>query len=235
MGDIELRFIGIDLAWKCRPDPRSRTAMCECDSHGQLSHPFMVGTDEEILEHIPGAERCWVAIDAPLNVPNRSGAREVEKEVARSGIRILPSNRDFLNQRCGGVRGERLAMELEGRGFVHLSTEVVDPGTMVEVYPFGILYGITGGRPPRYKHGSTEERREGCLSVLEAMGRWEPSLKGLDRMEGQIERADLPGMRHMSDKVDSMLCAMCLYAHWLYRGRRTRLYGDGSDGHILIV
>ncbi len=115
---------------------------------------------------------------------------KVEKEVARSGVRILPSNRDFLNRKCGGVRGEQLAMELERRGFLHLSTEVVDPGIMVEVYPFGILYGITRGKPPRYKHGGIEQRREGCLSVLEAMGRWEPSLKGLEWMEGQIERAD---------------------------------------------
>ncbi len=235
MGGIDLRFIGIDLAWKCGPDPRTSTAICECDQYGQLSHPFMVGTDEEILEHIPGPDRCWLAIDAPLNVPNRFGSREVEKEVARSGVRILPSNRDFLNRKCGGVRGEQLALELERRGFLHLSTEVVDPGIMVEVYPFGVLYGITRGKPPRYKHGGIEQRREGCLSVLDAMGRWELSLKGLEWMEGQIERADSRRMKNMGDMVDSMLCAMCLYAHWLYRGHRTRLYGDGSDGCILIV
>ena len=54
-------------------------------------------------------------------------------------------------------------------------------------------------------------------------------------MMRHIKEADARRMKHMDDKVDSMLCAMCLYAHWLYRGKRTRIIGDGSDGYILMV
>jgi predicted RNase H-like nuclease len=39
----------------------------------------------------------------------------------------------------------------------------------------------------------------------------------------------------MADKVDSIVCAACLYAHWLYGGKRTRMIGDEKDGYILIV
>ena len=35
--------------------------------------------------------------------------------------------------------------------------------------------------------------------------------------------------------LDAVLGAACLYAHWLYRGKRTRLVGEKKDGYILLV
>jgi predicted RNase H-like nuclease len=227
-------FIGIDLAWKCDPGPGSSTALCECDAHGNVSLPVIMSSDAEILAHIPSPEGCWLAIDAPLNVPDHFGMRKVEKEVARAGIPILPSNQDFLRRRCGGIRGEHLAGELVNKGF-HQIPNIGSPGSIYETYPFGIIHGITHGKVPRYKHGPSDARRSACLQVLRAMEEWEPSLRSLDTLAKEIDEAEHRQMREMGDRIDSMLCATCLYAHWLYDGKRTRLFGDGSDGHILLV
>ena len=229
------KFIGVDLAWKCDPSPNSITAICECDAQGKVSSPVIVGSDEEILGSIPSPRDCWLAIDAPLQVPNQFGMREAERGVVHAGIHILPSNQDFLKRKCGGIRGERLAMELVENGFQNDAKGIQGSGLIYEVYPFGILHGITGGRVPRYKHGPMDGRRSALHQVLNAVEGWEPSISSLDIFANEIDDAGPRQIREMGDKIDSMLCAICLYAHWLYAGERTRLFGDGSDGYILLV
>jgi predicted RNase H-like nuclease len=228
-------FIGVDLAWKCDPVPDSITAICVCDAQGVVSSPFTVRSDAEIMGCIPSTRDCWLAIDAPLHVPNHFGMRQAERDVARAGIRILPSNRDFLTRKCGGIRGERLAVELVRNGFQGYAQGVQGSGLIFEAYPFGIIHGITHGKVPRYKHGPLDVRRSACLQVLRAVEEWEPTLRSLDMLANEIDEAEPGRMREMGDRIDSMLCATCLYAHWLYDGKRTRLFGDGSDGHILLV
>ena len=90
-----MRFIGVDLAWKCvDPSPLS-TAVCVIDGDGGVTTELVTG-DEEILAVIGGEDDCLVGIDASLMVPNQTGMRSTEKLVMGPGgphlahVEVLP-------------------------------------------------------------------------------------------------------------------------------------------------
>lgn len=102
-----VRFVGIDLAWKCvDPHPLS-LAVCVIDEEGNAAIELVI-SDEEILSVIGGEGDCLVGIDASLTVPNQSGMRSTEKPIRKMGIGILPTSKGYLLEKFGGSRGERL-------------------------------------------------------------------------------------------------------------------------------
>ena len=66
-----VRFVGVDLAWKCVDLVPFSTAVCVIDEDRRC-HAELVTDDEEILDVIGGDRDCLVGIDASLTVPNRA-------------------------------------------------------------------------------------------------------------------------------------------------------------------
>lgn len=227
-------FLGIDLSWKCAPYKKEATAICHCHPDGSFEDPFLVTDDLEIIDEVQRSRAYWLGIDAPLKVPNAKGLRSGERAAVRSGLRILPTNRTFLEGRCGGVRGEELVERLQVIGYHAVDRTSVGPGLIFETYPYSLVKAILPDGAT-YKRGRAPERRRACLEILSCLQGWEPSMHLPDRLVDEIEAARPSELHGVADKVDAVLCAACLYAHWLYRGKRTRLVGEEKDGYILLI
>jgi len=225
-----MHLVGIDLGWKMNPPRRAGTGYCVLDDHGRMTDLRLLTEDDEIVRLLSRHEEVWVGIDAPLIVPNRRGVRKCERRLLDRGIKLLPANQEFMQRRFGGCRGERLMSLLREDGF---SLAPLHSHRMVfEVYPFGMMTVLMGGRVPGYKRGSVGVRRKRALAVLEAASRWAGvTLSPALRAELLGQKA---GLRTVMDKLDAYLCVLCVYAHWLYGGRTTRLTGGSEDGYILL-
>lgn len=227
-------FIGVDLSWKCSPFKEEATGICICDTNGHIKDPILVTSDDDILDIILATKNSWVGIDAPLIVPNQHGLRSGERVAVQSGLRILPTNRSFLQRSCGGVRAEALVERLYLNGYVHAHLGSAAENVIFETYPYSLVQHLVG-RGFSYKRGKAAEKRNGCQEILRRLQGWEPSIDIPVAIYDEVRDARPAELKQVADKVDAVLCAACLYAHWLYGGQRTRLVGDEKDGYILIV
>ena len=93
-----MRFVGIDLAWS----PRNPSGGAVLSADGRvLASTSALGGDNEVLdfvaEALPRNSPGLVAIDAPLSVPNETGARPCDRQVAsifsRYDAAPYPANR----------------------------------------------------------------------------------------------------------------------------------------------
>jgi predicted RNase H-like nuclease len=116
-----VRFVGIDLAWS----PRNPSGGAVLSASGDvLASTSALGGDEQVVdfvtEALPRNLPGLVAIDAPLSVPNETGARPCDRNVAsvfgRFHAAPYPANRQNLN-RYGGLRAEAIRRRLEALGF----------------------------------------------------------------------------------------------------------------------
>jgi len=225
-------FVGIDLAWKC-VDPRpSSTAVCVIDEDLSVGL-YAVTDDDEVLSLVPKGNDCLIGIDASLKVPNDTGMRSTEKSVRRMGINILPTSKSYLNQKFAGSRGERIVDALGDKGFRLAMPEDSNGRLLYEVFPYATVRCMIGSSP-RYKHGKLAEKRQGCLGILWTIQIQHPELQIPGMLGDQIMQADSSGLRSVSDKLDSLLGAICVYRHAIYRGQATQMIGDEENGFILL-
>ena len=225
-------FVGIDLAWKCvDPGPLS-TAVCVIGE--DLSATIdLVTFDDEIISLIGGEGDRLVGIDASLKVPNQAGMRSTEKLVRRMGFKILPTSKDHLTNKFGGSRGERLVGALGLKGFRLARSNDFHGRLVYEVFPHAAIRCMMG-RSPRYKHGKLAEKRQECLNVLRAIQEQQPEIRLPGGLQDEIRQADSSGIKMAADKIDSLLCAVSVYRHAIYRGQATQMIGDEENGFILL-
>jgi predicted RNase H-like nuclease len=132
---VYVRFVGIDLAWKCVDPSPSSTGVCTINEDLSIGL-FSVTNDDEILALVPERSNCLIGIDASLKVPNITGMRPTEKLVRQMGVNILPTSQSYLNKKFGGSRGAKIMDALGDRGF-----RLARPGDhlgrfVFEVYPY---------------------------------------------------------------------------------------------------
>lgn len=231
---LAMRFVGVDLGWKMRPPSKDRTAICILDQSGLVEDVFSVTSDAEIVAALEEPRSSWIGLDAPLIVPNESGMRRCERALFDRGVRVLPCSRSFLTRKFGGCRGEVVSGMLREIGFAFPRRQTREDGVLFEVYPHGFLRSVLPSPFPRYKKGPCEVRRREALRLLPLLRRYEPSLAIPDRLEREIISSPPSLMPAVADKVDSLICVLCLYTHWLYGGKRTELVGDNEAGFILM-
>lgn len=223
MPERQLHFVGVDLAWGMDPAPLS-TGFCVLDGAGQLKDWRCLTSDAELIEGITATIPGWVAIDASLYVPNRSGMREVEKLLRIRGIKVLPTSQAFLDKHCGGSRGEAVVAQLAPTGFALERGE----SPIFETFPRAILHTALGKKMPRYKTGPKEVRAAGCAAIAALLESTFPHL-------GKVVTRLPADPRQGADMIDALACAICVYAHWRYEGERTMLL-HGEDGtHVLLL
>jgi predicted nuclease with RNAse H fold len=98
---------------------RRRSAVARVDDGGRLVGLELAGADEEILALVP-PETAAVAVDAPLEVPNEAGRRDVERVLEWCDVAAFPVSRRRLRQVHGGARGVSLAPALGAPGRIVL-------------------------------------------------------------------------------------------------------------------
>lgn len=249
-----MRFVGIDLAWS----PRNPSGAAVLSADGRLLEATGgLGEDEQILglveRVLPGDEPGLIAIDAPLAVPNQTGSRPCDREVAAVFCRFeagpYPANRRTLG-RYGGLRGEAIRQRLGYLGFRH-SPDVARQRAVrqvVEVFPHPatvalfdlektLKYKARKGRsyPQRWQALARLREHLGSLAVAEPPLHPSPELAGME-LEGRRGK----GFKEAEDLLDAVVCAYSALHAWHHGPRGYAAYGNGASdgdeaaGHILV-
>jgi histidinol-phosphate phosphatase family protein len=250
-----VRFVGIDLAWS----PRNRSGGTVVSADGRLLRATAnLGHDDEILDFVvsalPAGAPGLVAIDAPLAVPNETGGRPCDRQVAAVFGRFqagpYPANRRNL-ARYGGLRAEAITRRLQFLGFRH------DPDIsrgdasrrVIEVFPHPATVSLFGlDRTLKYKarQGRSYPDRWCELSrlrdYLAALVDADPPLRLSSNVKSmQIEGQRGKAFKEVEDLLDSVVCAYSALHAWHHGPRGYAVYGslqdagsDADEGHILV-
>ena len=234
------RFVGVDLAWRdSTPErPANETGLAVVDAEGTVldagwARGVDAVTDWVLRWATPGSV---VAIDAPVLVPNATGMRASEREVARAyGRWKVAANASSASLPWLGGRtlGERLAAAglVLDDGVAPLPAGVAG---YFECYPYTTLVGTPelgyDERRPRYKRPDLtlppEARRASRAAACDDL------LVRLDRAAGGPAATTPPGLglrlgshpvssllldepsplvdrpyKHREDMLDALLCA----------------------------
>jgi len=233
------RALGLDLAWT----DTNPTGACALDRAGRLVDEQHLYSDDEVVAWIRdvAADEAVVAVDAPLQVPNETGRRAGEPELAHeyNSRKAGPhsSNRSRLIEVHGRVRGEDLRHRLANEGFQGPWSG--SRRTLIEVYPHPALvesFGLEARLVYKAKRGvSVDQRREG--------------LRTLDRLLGLLKEADPPmdaprlpissdvrgrSLKEIEDRLDARICAWIAAAWHRHGTERVRLFGSEEAGHIAV-
>jgi predicted RNase H-like nuclease len=243
-----VRFVGIDLAWS----PRNRSGGVVLSAAGQvLAATADLTGDDSILEFvstaIPPGSPGLVTIDAPLAVPNETGGRPCDLQVAAVFRRFEAApylaNRRNLS-RYGGLRAESIRQRLESDGFCHdpcLKQQALSR-QVIEVFPHPATVSLFDlERTLKYK---VRQGREYSLRWHELAWLRDhlASLSGADPplyLSDELLSMPIEGLRGRSfkaaeDLMDAVLCAYIgLYA-WYHGPGGYRVFGDAVKGHILV-
>lgn len=208
--------VGIDLAW----GDRAASGVVVAGRDGTIRTSATVTTDADILALVP-VDAVALAIDAPLVVPNETGARRCDRELSRCLRRFhagaYPANRSIPWLR--EPRGGRLATATGAS----LDPDDLDAGRRValEVYPHAasvVLFGLDRVLPYKPRRHRTRETRRAALDRL------------LDHLESLARDPDAPldvtssprwssireavavaptkaALDRVEDEVDAYLCA----------------------------
>jgi len=249
-----MRFVGIDLAWS----PRNRSGGAVLSADGSLQAPTAaLGSDKEIVDYvvaaIPAGTPGLVAIDAPLAVPNETGSRPCDRQVAAVFDRFeagpYPANRRNL-ARYGGLRAEAITRHLHYLGFRHDPHIVRQANTrqVIEVFPHPatvslfhlertLKYKARAGRG--YPHRWRELTR--LQTRLAALAEAEPALVLVtDIASMPIEGKRGKAFKETEDLLDALVCAYSAYYAWYHGPRGYAVYGprdreaSADEGHILV-
>ncbi len=243
---MNTRFIGLDLAWSTRNQSAAVVLEAEAGHARWIAHCDRLGEDAEVLAFVQqgaGSGPALVAIDAPLIVPNQKGARPVDRQITRVfgrfGAGCYPANR---NRGC--TRGEGIVAALAQFDFVQ--DPYLQPRAMTrtafEVYPHPamvVLFGLE--RTLKYK----ARRRRSMDFRRSELARLQSYLVSLHQCEpAMLIPADVAGrdicalygsaFKHHEDLLDAAVCAYVAYYAWYWGPPGYQIYGDMTQGYILV-
>ena len=226
MGDI----LGLHLlqAMDQIASPR-RSALARLDAQGRLVSLDLAGPDDDLIALVAAAGALPLVVDAPLEVPNTTGRRDVETVLAWCDVPTFPVSARRLEQVFRGARGVSPAPPL-ARGAGPLRETVPDlvlrqiawerdhPADAAAIDLADYRAAWLGLRAPVYRpKGAGRARPDGTLAAWRLLtgvldlGGWTPSAAPDDW--GAIDDAA---------RIDALCCA---YA---------ALRGQDPLGHALI-
>lgn len=240
-------FIGIDLAWS-RRNPSGGAVIVDgrlVDWRGNL------GDDGELIAYVGQwvgpSDAAVVAVDAPLRVPNLSGARACDRAVTAAWGRYHagahPANRGLL-ARDGDVRGETLVRLLaDALGFGESAPIVAGSGVraVCEVYPhvahvslFGLAERFRYKAKPGWDHATRWTAFAQYQAALAGLATADPPLRASEALTaldvvGRRGRA----LKRVEDGLDALTCAYVAAYAWRHGPPGQIVYGDVASGHIL--
>lgn len=240
-------FIGIDLAWGAL-NPTGGAILRD----QQLVAATGTLTDDDailgfITAHLEPAEGAIVAIDAPLRVPNLTGARRCDQELSAEWrsyeAGALPANRRLLAV-DGVVRGEALVARLAATAGFQETAPIPHQTTgrfVAEVFPHPAHVALFGlDKTLKYKARSNRTLAERQIAfrhyqaALTKLRTAVPPLHGADDLLA-VNVTQLTGRRLKvyEDTLDALTCAYVAAYLWHHGPSQGRVYGDVASGHIL--
>ena len=236
-----MKFLGIDLGWHGKP---SGLAALEWQD-GQLR--FLEARThqdkEQILAWVDAHSAnapCGIGVDAPLVIPNATGARPAEKllnaRYARAHAGCHPANqgRPF----AGYVTG--FSADLAARGFRHGDrVEAQAPDRFqIEVHPHAAsveLFELP--RILKYKKGDKASR-------MRELRKYRDLIAGvLPHLQPPLAAADLPlvpefvsmiALKDIEDRLDAILCAYIAAHYWYWGAEKNTVFGDAVHGYLVV-
>lgn len=245
-----MRFVGVDLAWS----DHNPTGIAVLDGDERGAALVCPPTTERGVAAVAAAvgAACpegpaFVAVDAPLWVPNIRGRRAAEAELGRDFARYFagahPSNRTLRPD----VAGERLAALLAARyGFRADPDPAADARAarrlVFEAYPHPaqvVLFELP--RRIAYKRGTPAERRAGLQQLrgnvrARLVGAAPPLLPSAALaafLDDDLEPLRGRAHKDYEDRLDALVCAYVAFYYWYWGGARCTLYGSLDGGHII--
>lgn len=233
-----MHFVGLDLAW----GEKKQTGVAVIDAGGRLLHVGAAEDNASIAATIAPftAEDCVVAIDAPLIVPNETGARPCETAL----------NSDFHKYDAGArpaFRGNPAFNPPRAEVLSDLLGLDMDPASAsgrraIEVYPHPatvVLFKLQ--KVLKYKRGPFDERQRELLKLMtfiEGLDNASPRLRvnrnpSWVELRKRVEAASRPShLDRDEDPVDAVICAYVALFQF-HRPEDVTIYGDGDTGYIV--
>jgi len=234
-------FLGLDLAWSAR-NPSGVAAL---DENGHVVEARAdLGDDAELLAWVRSHLRATtvVGIDMPTIVPNETGMRRCERELA-SDFRSYhaaphPANRARFPD---GGRARVLLDALAADGVVeNLALAPRAPGRFAfEVFPHPSLVRLFD-LPAIFRY---KKKSRPWPGVLAEWSRYRAALASLERADPPLHLGDavppaaqVPGYKRFDDLLDAVACAYIASFLWRFGTEppHVRVYGDLSEGYIAI-
>ncbi len=239
-----ITLIGLDLAW----GERNADGLCviRYDEHQQRAHVIGYAYpqgDDELLSalsvHAPLGTPAFLAIDAPIICPNRTGTRPVDRLTHRMFSREHAACHPANSTKC--PRPPRILKKLRKLNFEpgwQLSGKAAAgiPRLAAEVYPHPAMVRLFQlQRIVKYKKGLVAARRREfrrLQKLLCALLAAEFPFLALDEDTQFLlrERWTKP----VEDHLDAFFCALIGLWHLHHRGRRSEVIGDSKTGFILL-
>jgi len=241
-------FVGIDLAWSEKNG--SGVAILRGDKNkAEFISADIYYSDKEIIKYIEqniGMQNAFIAVDAPLIVPNKKGRRDAEKLVGflfrKYDAGAHPANRKRLSQWSGKIRGEEIAKKLEKIGFLHnLDIKRFEKSRkFFEVFPHPsmvVLFNLNKilkykAKPKRdYKFRWNEFRL--YQKYLKKLEKAKPVLSLPEKItEKDVKELKGKALKDYEDLLDAIFCAYIAYYYW-YNPENCEILGDMKEGYIL--
>lgn len=237
-----VRFAGLDLAWSERN--LSGWAVLEGDARRvRLVESSTLDSDADILAALRRQPSpVTLGIDAPLVVPNVTGCRAGDRDLASSFARAragpYPANRTLLLKH-GRIRGEDLVRALAHEGWEH------DPSPSsraaprcIEVYPHPALvsmFGLQERLPYKAKAGRTRATRlKAFARLVEGLAELRGPRLAIDADAFPLDPRRLrgAGLKAFEDRLDAVVCAY-VAARWSARPATCRVFGTREAGYIV--
>lgn len=243
---MNTRFIGLDLAWSARNESAAVVLEADAAQARWVAHCDQLGDDAEVLAFVQqaaGSGPALVAIDAPLIVPNQKGARPVDRQITRVfgrfGAGCYPANRSR-----GCTRGEGIVAALAKHGFFqnpYLQSRA-NTRAVFEVYPHPAMVALFALEETlKYKarrRRSMDFRRSELArlqSYLVSLHQCEPAmLIPVDVAGRDICALYGSAFKHHEDLLDAAVCAYVAYYAWYWGPPGYQVYGDTTQGYILV-
>ena len=235
--EVKVLLVGVDLAW----GEKKHDGVCFLEWDGQrgrvVGFAYPQGDQQlldSVLENAHGYPSVFVAVDAPIVCPNRTGTRPVDRLTHRMFHREHAACHPANSTKC--PRPPRVARWLEKHGFRVGWQPTPGKKTVAEVYPHPAMVRMFGiPRIVKYKKGSVADRRK---EFRRLQGLLKQCLKR--RFSGLRVDSETAALlrdrwsKPVEDRTDALFCALIGLWHWMHQGGRSEVIGDRKTGFILL-
>ncbi|RLA45635.1 MAG: hypothetical protein DRR42_19160 [Gammaproteobacteria bacterium] len=241
--NTDYRIAGIDLAWISEKNGSGIAIGLLSDKQITLEelHCGVIGLGNvtDLLDRTHNLR--GVAVDAPLIIENRKGARPCEEALNKvyraKWAGCYPSNQTLYPE----ASSVKLSKWLDIQGMPHLALGN-ESGWQIECYPHPALIELFGlEKRHKYKKGTSIEKRQGQIQLAEYIqslcSSSTLSLKIPDAFTAflnseHIQGLSGQGLKHNEDALDAIIC---LYIAGLYAiGKEMAVFGDSEKGYIVV-
>lgn len=231
------QIFGVDLAWgEKKPDGLAWISSTRDGAkvrESALTHGD-AALVEWVTQRVGKRDRVLVMVDAPLVIPNRTGARPVDKLTHVLFRKQHAGCHPAYLDKC--PRPPRVASLFEEEGFSVGWDLNAAQRLVAEVYPHPAMVRLFAlERIIKYKRGRVEEKR---LEFARLQRLLRHCLKAdfpkLDLNPATKKMLRQPWTKPVEDETDGLFCALIGLWHWQHHGKQTQVLGDLATGFILV-